>query len=163
MNVSTNHNFVKSLHMTFALDPYTRGPSNLHICHLFLPHLWYRHLEIEKWSPLCCARLLFTSWLMYPLFGTGPICNAIHPWNFLAIDFHYKTEMANLSRMYWNQLGVGGDLYTKVPFTIFLPTKFCTIVMFFLKRFFFFEKKIIRKELFWVMFTWCLFLVIVEK
>jgi hypothetical protein len=48
-----------------------RGPSGPHICRLLSPHLWYRYVEIEKWCTLCCARLLFPSWLKYPLLELG--------------------------------------------------------------------------------------------
>jgi hypothetical protein len=75
-----------------------------------------------------------TLWKLASTFRNWANLYAIHPWNFFYIlTFHYKNQMANLSHLYWKSTwGVGGELYTEVPSSIFLATKFCIVLIFFL-------------------------------
>ncbi len=154
----TNHNLSDPYIPHLLLIPIHRRPSSPHICHLLSSHLWYGCLEIEIWYTFNFTRLLFPSWLIYPnnslkafvhFLELGQfVCNSSLNF-FLDIDFHYRNQMANLSHVYWRSAwGVGGELCTEVPSSVFLGTKFCIVVIFFFKmkiNFLLFEKNIYEK------------------
>jgi hypothetical protein len=143
-----------------------KGPSSPHICRLLSPHLWYQYLEIEKWCTLCCARLLVPSRLKYPLLELGQfvlqfIFKFFYSYWLSLQEWMGKVEPYVLKiNLEWEGTCIHKYLQ-QIFYLIFLGT----IMIFFFKIIIIINlvKKIVRKETFWVMFTWCLFLVIVDK
>jgi len=141
--------------------------------HIYDMDIW----KLKNVYTFCFLRLLLPSWLMYP---NDSFKAFVH---FLELGQFVMQFILEIFSRYWLSLqesngklepyvleissrSGGGKLYTKVPSWVFLATKFCIVVIFLFKMNIIscsLKKTFIRNEMFWVMFTRCLFLAVVDK